>query len=363
MNFSFLLLLIFVPLLLPWVLRIWFHQTVTWQEAGINTAAALLTGLLVFYAGTYSQTHDTLIKNGEVTGKTRERVSCSHSYPCNCRTISSGKSTTIVCSTCYLHPYDVSWYVQTSIGAVEIDRIDSQGLKEPARWTAVQTGEPVSLSSWYTNYIKGAPDSIFHLRHTLLEKYPHVEYPKVYDYYRVRRVLNSEHAVWPVLADRLNDRLNLSLRSLGPAKQMNVVVVFTKQKSRDFAEALRQDWLGGKKNDAVIVWSVVNGQTNWVEVFSWSKNSMFDVTLENALQSGPLSVEAIDAAFVASASHFQRRPMSEFEYLKNEVRPPVWASVLCFLFSLAVSLGVFWFMHREDVFGDPYHDLRTRNYL
>lgn len=355
MNFSLFFLLIAVPLILPFILRLKFHQTVSWKEIGVNVAITLVAGLLVFAAGSYSMTADTMILNGRVTDKEKNRVSCSHSYSCRCRTVTTGKTTTTRCDTCYDHPYDIDWDVETTVGNLTISRVDRQGLREPPRWTQVVIGEPASRPAGYTNYIKGAPDSLFHLRETLLQKYPHIDYPEVYDYYRINRVINKA-AVPGIFVKELNDNLNEHLKSVGAAKEVNIVFVFTKDKSPQFAEAVRQDWLGGKKNDVVVVWSVDQNKTNWVKVFSWSKKSIMDIRLTDALSVLPLDAKKVaDTTRKIIVDDFVRRPMSEFEYLKDSIQPPMWALITTVILSLLASLGFFWYSHQNDVFGDePY---------
>jgi hypothetical protein len=143
-----------------------------------------------------SNTRDVEVWNGQVTGKYSEKVSCSHSYSCNCYRSCSGsgknRSCSTICQTCYEHSYDVSWRVESNIGTYTISRIDRRGLSKPPRWDRVKIGEPVSDTHTYTNYIKGSPDSLFHKK-KLLKKYqkdlPKYQ-SKVYDYYRLNRLVN-----------------------------------------------------------------------------------------------------------------------------------------------------------------------------
>ena len=45
------------------------------------------------------------------------------------------------------------WVVKTAIGErIEIQRVDRQGVREPARWTSVQMNEPTSRTHSYENY-------------------------------------------------------------------------------------------------------------------------------------------------------------------------------------------------------------------
>lgn len=347
MNFDIVLLLLLVPLLTPFILKLTIGgDRVTWGELGINLAVVFMFGLMAFAIGTYSMTADSMILNGKVTDKKQEWTSCSHSYSCNCRTVRSGNTTTTSCQTCYEHFNDWNWRVHTTVGSLNIARIDRQGSKEPPRWTAVKIGEPASVSSLYTNYIKGAPESLFHLRETLMNKYPHVSYPEIHDYYRVNRIIND--GVYPAAdAKRLNDLLNDSLRELGSAKQVNVVVAFTKNSNPEFAEAMRQDWLGGKKNDVVLVVGGSGATPEWVRVFSWSKNDIFNVVLRDSITSkDPQQIH--DSIVKTVKESFVRRSMSEYEYLKDDISPPMWGMVLIFILNMLVSVGIYWVVHHND---------------
>src|SRR5262249_53258019 len=149
----------------------------------------------------WQRTADTEIWDGQVTNKSSERVSCSHSYDCNCyyTTECSGtgnnRSCSEVrhCSTCYEHSYDVDWNVYASTGeSLSIDRVDRQGLNMPARWGAAYIGEPYSSQHSFTNYILANPNSVLLGQKGDLQKFGKLipQYPTVYDYYRVQHAIN-----------------------------------------------------------------------------------------------------------------------------------------------------------------------------
>ncbi len=245
------LIAMFIPLaVILVVMRYVYHETITWREMAIQGVASILIVWGTYQAGLKSRMHDQQFLNGVVTSKEWDRVSCSHSYTCNCRTDSKGNTS---CDTCYEHSFDYDWNVYTNAGKgsdamFTIARIDRQGNNEPPRWSAVRIGEPVALERSFDNYVLAAPDSIFH-RVAGKRKMP--SYPEGFDYSRANRLITDGVTVPD--ADAWNTHLSDMLARLGPVKQANVVVVITRDSSPNYAEELRNQWLGGKKNDTVVV--------------------------------------------------------------------------------------------------------------
>lgn len=342
------LLLVF-PLAWPFVAKfIWKHE-ITLAELGLNILVGALVVTAGWALGRYSQTYDVEILNGQVTGKQSRRVSCEHSYSCNCRQVCSGsgdkRSCSQVCSTCYLHDYDVVWELKTTLGTIKVRRVNSQGTIEPERFTRAKVGDPVAQTSSFTNYVKAAPDSLFN---TLAQKQalqlfaPQVPaYPdNIYDYHYVNRVLSDGVAVPDV--DDWNLDLARMLRDLGPSKQVNVVIVFTKEADPRYADAVNAKWLGGKKNDVVVVLGTpAYPEIGWARVLSWTEREVFKVQLRDALQ----DIKTLERSLVLSTiekhilSGFQRRSMEDFAYLKNEIEPPGWVVALLVALSILLSVG------------------------
>jgi hypothetical protein len=280
------LLLLLIPIFWFSIAKIVLHRTLNWKEFSIGMVVTVVVLAIVYYSGLYSQTLDVQIINGEVKSKEKERVSCEHSYSCNCSESCSGsganRTCSTTCQTCYEHLYDYSWRVHTTVGTITINRIDRQGSQEPPRFSIVQPGQPVALTESYTNYIKGAPDSLFYnkiLDQKAMSKVP--AYPSnVYDYHYVDRVLSvgvnlPDHKQWNL------DLANL-LKVLGPQKQANVVIMFVNSSDPNFAKSVEQSWLGGKKNDIIlIVGTPEYPNIQWASVLSWTKKELFKVQLRD----------------------------------------------------------------------------------
>jgi hypothetical protein len=349
------LVLLAVPVLLAlagWVLT----KQVSGKEVacmvGVGVVVAAVSAIFVSCANT----HDVEVWNGRVTSKAQETVSCSHSYPCNCHEVCSGgknPSCSTVCDTCYEHSHDYDWAVYTSTGEeIDIDRIDSQGVNEPPRWTAVRIGEPVSTTHSYTNYIKASPDSLF--RHQgIKDKYQgHIPaYPgNIYDYYRLNRLVLAGAVVGD--SGAWNSQLSELNADLGAAKQVNIIVVLTNEPPEYFY-ALEESWIGGKKNDVILVVGL-NGDKSpaWAEVMAWTTNQLFKVKLrDDIMDEKAIGVENVITALRTNITKYhQRKPMSDFEYLKSAITPTAtqWAVSLMIVF--LISLGMLIYFYMEDPF-------------
>lgn len=343
------MLVLLIPIVSSIGLRFWHGREYEPHEIFINmfVACALTAG--VYMLGQWSQMADTEILNGEVTSKTSEHVSCEHSYTCNCREICSGsgnsRSCSTVCDTCHEHIYDVDWLLKNSASSpIKINRVDRRGTSEPPRFTAAKIGDPVAVRSTYMNYIKAAPESIFNHAKGMSDAFADLipEYPSgVYDYHYVNRVLTKGVAVADLA--QWNKDVAIMLRKLGPSKQVNVVVVMVKTDQPSYEYALQRAWLGGKKNDVVVMLGVPEyPKLAWVRVMSWTDKEMFKVELRDDL----LGVGEVDRNKMVGIiskhieSSFVRKPMADFEYLKSEISPPIWVVILAALLGLSSSFAL-----------------------
>jgi hypothetical protein len=347
-NDLFWFLLVF-PMAWPLVAKAFWGTTLNWQETAL--AFAISTGLVagVWHWGRAAQVADVEILNGAVTGKSSEHVSCEHSYSCNCVTNKDGSQS---CSTCYEHDYDVDWSIQTTAGDIDVDRVDSQGTTVPPGWAAAENDQPAAIEHDYVNWVKGVKESLFRPNRAAaqydgrLPAYP----DKVRDVRFVDRILTDGVNIPDVGA--WNYDLALRLRTLGPDKQANVVVVFTSVASPDYADELRTKWLGGRKNDIVVVVGAPDfPKVAWARSFSWSSNDLVNVEMRDRLQAmGPLDRKGfLDAVESVVRADFVRRPMAEFEYLAAEVEPEPWAVILAVIIAFPGSLLLTWWFNRHEV--------------
>lgn len=315
-----------------------------------------------------SNVRDVEVWNGRVASKAKVEVSCSHSYECNCVTSCSTNSNgtqscSTICSTCYEHSNDYDWMVQTTNNeSIEIDRIDRQGADTPPRWAAVAIGEPTSVSHSYINYVKAAPDSLFR-RQGLLEKYQDsipAYPPTVYDYYRMNHFVDlgaglDDTNLWNVGLAEMNG-------DLGAAKQANIGVVVTKGKEPDWALAVEQAWIGGKKNDIFLIANIEGGKASWVYVMAWTKNDLFKVKMRDEILALPVfSPEAVLPILRSNViAHYERKPMKDFEYLKASITPSMTQYVVAIIFGCIISIAAGIYFWKENPFEDESYSSRRR---
>ena len=369
MFFDLIMLVLLVPLAIPFIARFVYHTTIDWREVGITTVVVFLVGIVVINLGSFNETADTELWNGQVTQTYNERYQCGvqsgcrHSYSCNCRRVISGFDSkgnaryTTICDTCWDYDWEQNWYVDTNIGRFEISRVDEQGRNTPERWAQVEIGEPVSKTNQYTNWVKAVPESMFN-NQLGIESYGELipEYPlSGYDYWHYDRVLTiGEVGLSETDLAEWNEQLHEVLGVVGPERQANIVMIVTDHASPNLADAITREWIGGKKNDILIFIGVKeNDYQNgvaWVRINSWAKFSYFNAMLrnhifdENLVEKPYILFGAIESIVL---NYFERRSMEEFEYLQHEISPPLWAIVVAFVLTLATSLGLTYVFHRN----------------
>ena len=356
--FSFFLIAFLVPVALAGLAYI-FLDGVSLKEFGCIVLACLVVAGSSAGIVSCANTHDVEVLNGVVTGKERNTVSCSHSYQCHCHQVCSGsgknKSCSEQCDTCYEHSWDYDWDVYTTVGTITIDRVDRQGVNEPHRFAITKMGEPVSTTHSYDNYVKAAPGTLF--RHQgLKEKYAGTvpEYPQsIYDYWHLDRLVTvgvnvDNPKAWNHELSRIN-------ADLGKPKQVNMIVVLVKNKPDDWYYALEETWIGGKKNDAILVISVDDQmKPQWASVMAWTSNELFKVKLrDDIMDEQVINRDTLMTALATNVSkYYVRKPMKDFEYLSSSIVPSTTEWVITLIIAVLIAGGLTVFFQVEDPFGD-----------
>lgn len=344
--------------------------------------AAVLTFFFWLFTFIPYSTWDNEVWNGSITDKQHVVKTC----PNNNRWISSrdsfcdnyktrevwagqtctGEGSSRMCTNNYnteyryIFPTEGRWMLAASNlkQSWEIERVDKRGMTPPPFYTSVNVGDPASITNGYLNWVKGAADSLFHQDGKVEEKYQAImpEYPiKLYDIFKLDRIVPVGVTI-PNLK-QVNDHLSDALKALGPQKQMNAVIVVADATkiSEDFSFAVRRAWQGFKKNDAVIFIGTNDSKIQWVRVMSWSKEAIFDVTLRESILADygkPLDlINVIDKLSTTGLQFYKRRPMEEFEYLKDSIPTPVWLIVLFVILQILVAAFSIAFFHRHDPLG------------
>lgn len=336
-------------------------KTISVKELLCIVAVEACIALIASFICYHVATEDVQILNSTVASKQQVQVNCEHSYSCNCHEECSGygknKSCYQHCDTCYEHTHDWDWRVSTAVGNYfNIERIDRQGNREPPRYTSTLIGEPTVTPESYTNYIKASPDSLFLSTGQVDEKKLATvpEYPSaIYDYWHLQRLVrvgvglpNAEVYTWNSQLEALNGRI-------GSKKQVNAIVVLAQNKPPEWFYSLRQKWLGGKKNDVVLVIGVDSEMKPlWANTMSWENNQLFQVKLIDAVshQSIVDSQTTLNNLEQNILQFHQRKPMADFKYLEASITPTLTGWIVTMLIEALVLAGLLYLFNQDEFF-------------
>jgi len=354
----YLLWILLIPVIWLFVAKFWLRTTFNWKELGISVVATMAVTSIVWATGMMSQTSDTEIWNGQVTKKVRVHDTYEDPYDCFCTTDSKGNSS---CQTCYETRYTVTWKALTTVGNVRFKHLDRSSRSvyrepDPLVYKRCVIGEPASITHSYTNYVKAVPDSLFHddskIPEEFVGKIP--SYPKVYGFYKLNRVLNVDSKIPQNIVNDINSGLSNELKTLGFAKQVNIIVILTEIDDSSYRYAIEKAWLGAKKNDVVVFVGLDDSKITWVDVMTWALNSgneLFHVTMRDGL----LEQNTLDAKkFVPFVSQtvsklYDRPQMKDYEYLKDDIHPPAFVIILAIIIAFGMSIGFTFYFHKNEI--------------
>jgi hypothetical protein len=146
----------------------------------------------------------------------------------------------------------------------------------------------------------------------------------------------------------ISNSLSILNGSFGAAKQVNIILVATDVEDLFYAEALRESWLGGKKNDVVVVVGMPHfPEIGWASVISWSKSEDMKINIRDKL----LDLKTWDSNSVVNilrqeiGNRFVRRRWKDFDYLESTIEPTIAMQWTLGILGLILSLGLsiyFW---------------------
>ncbi len=326
-----LMLLLLFPLVWPFIAKRIWDTTINWQEMILQILIVVIAVSLTWQAGKYGKTADREILNGQIISKERVHDSYIRTYSCNCIQTCSGSGSSRTCSeicqTCYEDHYTVKWSAKSTVGGILFDYEDSlfdsvYNLPDPEPYAKCYAGEPASKEHLYMNYVKAVPESLFNTKledDVFANKIP--PYPRVYNFYKVNRVLTVDTAINQNLRNSLNKKLGEALRTLGPQKQVNIILIITSIKNPAYRHSVENAWLGGKKNDVVIFIGVKDEKIIWTDVMTWALNNgneMLHVKLRDDLRNLKQLNEADKVVKIISKNirrYYKRPKMESFKYL------------------------------------------------
>jgi hypothetical protein len=153
----------------------------------------------------------------------------------------------------------------------------------------------------------------------------------------------------------MNLGLGNMLRTLGPTKQVNLVMLLVPTNDPNYRYALESHWSGGKKNDVTIILGITDfPKVEFVDVMTFGGNIgneyLRTVLRDELTKIGTFDPETMLPAIEKTiAKNYKRPEMQKFEYLKAEIQPATWVMILATIISIVLPIGLTFWFHREDV--------------
>lgn len=344
-----LLLLLILPVLIGLIGFLKSGGEVNLKEFLVLEAVVVIVISVGFAIGAYNRTADKEIWSGTIAEKHTGLTTCS----CHCVQVCSGSGKSRSChQVCQICPQRF-WKATTTNDESAYYRLgmcDVPGQSTPKRYDAIVIGEPTAIEHHYANYVKGSENTIFKRSGTDLEKFKDQipAYPRVYDYYRADRFIsepNDDHQ------KHWNEQLAIENGKIGAAKQVSMIVIVTKASDPSYLEALRQSWIGAKKNDFVVVVGAPEyPKIAWAGVLSWSNAEEAKIAVRDRIMGlsefdGEVVIKIISEEVNAK---YVRREMKDFEYLKASIEPAALVKKILFFLGIAISVGLTIWFWRED---------------
>jgi len=342
-----------------------------WKEFAIQ-AGATLAYVAIIYALLFSVTTDLLDENyynGKVKSSTyyeewTELVTYTESYSCgtskNPRTCTRTKT-----RRDYHSPY---YQIKTDLGeTISIRRGDflkttrEFGKKEVYlhRSGQVSYGDgnkfvsyptkviPTSVGHTYENLVAAANGNVIHTKvpksdiQMLVKKGKLREYPVLYKGAYGETILNRIIDTTGLSKIDIAKFQNLAT-NVGRTKQANPIIYITKEDS-SFKDALSQYWNMGKKNDVTLVLGVNDdGIIVWSDVICFTNNTDFIVDMQSDFEDKKLNNDLLPIIEKNINKSFIRKPMKEFEYLKENITLEWYWQFLIFIGNLIMSGFITW---------------------
>lgn len=348
MDLFFILL---IPVFIGFIGLVFGRGLITWKEFLAQELLLMCFIGIAFGFAASSRTADVELWNGRIAEKEKNIEQCSESYPCNCSMECDSEGyCSEECDTCWEHWDVTTWEAWTSNRelAYSAGGCYNDLPNPPARYLEILVGEPTTKEHTFVNYIKGNPDTV--LTRVVSDKIFNIpEYPSVFDHYRVNRFLGVGVPVDPELDKRL-DEINADL---GARKKVNIIVIVTREADQLYFEKLKEVWIGGKKNDFVVVIGTPEyPKISWANVMSWSDSEDAKVFVKNRI----LELVEFDGQKILDIireeveEKFVKKSMDEFEYLKYRIEPSHRAKVIITILGALASIALTVLAIKEDYF-------------
>lgn len=340
MELKYLPILLLIPVLFAGTAKFLLNTTITYKEMVIHFLLGIVFSVSVFYITVYTANYDTYYVHGKVTDKTKEQVSCRHSYQ-TC--VGSGNNR--VCFTKYRHSYDNEYVIHSTIGNYEVSPPDSQGLIAPRRWEQAIIGEHYADTFSFQNYLANSDYSIMN------KKYEHLNLatpsrPKIYDLYRMDPVTST--GIHPEV-EELNAHLTNKLKENNRKYNLNIVLV--SYESTDYQYAIIKNWKP-VLNDVIVVVNTFGDIIEWSEAITYAnglRNEALITDIRHDISGMKLDTKFIDVLINIADEKYQQPSEKDFERLKFEMELTNMQWICIFVFNLIFNIAVSAYMHRNDL--------------
>jgi hypothetical protein len=172
---------------------------------------------------------------------------------------------------------------------------------------------PIITTRSFDNRLKAAPTV---MSYAPVPKNVHVfEYPSNTNPFQSDRLAGLSYKHFDLsLFDQMNSRV-------GPKRFVNVILVeFGSNESQHIAKYQEAKWVGGKKNDLVICYSLdKNRDTQWAYCFGWSDSNLIKRNMESLFINNRVNNELLPKIEAEINKNWHKKDWHEFDYIT--IRP------------------------------------------
>jgi len=367
--------------LVPIAIGFWLYITnreYILKEFGIQVAATLAY-VAIIYSLLFSVTTDiwdTNYFNGKVASSTYyeewdEKVTYTETYSCG--TSKNPRTCTRTKTRIDHHP--AYYQIKTNLGeSISISRGEYLQAKREfgtkfvniSRSNQVSYGDgdkyvshpnkiiPTSVGHTYENLVAVAKDNVIHtkvpkeeiqqlVKVGVLREYP-ILYEGKYGETKLNRIIDTTGRIKN--PNKQLEILNHITTRVGITKQANPIlyIVDSEKYDRSFKDALSQYWKMGKKNDVTLVLGVdKKGNVQWSDVICFTNNTDFIIDMGNAFKDISINSPTVltKLEYHINKSYI-RKPMKEFEYLKENITLEWYWQLLIFIGNVILSGFITW---------------------
>ena len=345
------------------------HKEYIWKEFGIQVGVTFLyvVSIYLLMFSTTTDLIDTEVYNGKAVKftkweKWKERQTYTETYSCG--TSKNPRTCTRTKTRIVSHPE--YWELLTSNGEViQVKRRDylraasNFGTKEVDVYRSNQVSHgdgdkwvsypniviPTAVEHNYENPVRAVKSNVLHTKvpeariKQLIDWGRLREYPRLYvgEYgsTQLNRFIDTTAGVKAKYLDDLN-KMSVSFAT----KQANPIIYVTKE-DRDFKDALEHYWSKGKKNDITLILGVdKDSNILWSDVITYTDNTDFIIDIQNKFKGKNINT---DKSIILKTyndlvmTSYKRKPMKDFDYLKDSITLEWYWQLLIFLGNLGVS--------------------------